>query len=132
MFRDPANAFVMDFLGNVNLFHGRIESGKAVFGTLVVDRPNGREVDGQSAQLYVRPHDLDIHRRTNGQSALGACIERIQSAGNLVKIELASDAGQPVHVEMSHERFRQESLTVGEHVFITPREAKVFVADYSI
>ena len=29
IFDHPANAFVMDFLGNVNVFHGRIHDGKA-------------------------------------------------------------------------------------------------------
>jgi sulfate/thiosulfate transport system ATP-binding protein len=132
VFHDPASAFVMDFLGSVNLFHGRIESGKAVFGSLVVDSPEGRPVDGATAQLFVRPHDLDIHGRSNGKSSLRARVERIQLAGPSVKIELAGDAGQPIHVDLSHERFRQESFAVGDQVFVTPRDAKVFVADYSI
>jgi sulfate/thiosulfate transport system ATP-binding protein len=132
VFHRPANAFVMDFLGSVNLFHGRIESGKAVFGSLVVDSPEGSRIEGEPAQLFVRPHDLEIHCRSNGKSSLSARIERIQSAGSTVKIELASDAGQAVHVELSHDRFREESLAVGDRVYVTPREAKVFVADYCI
>src|SRR5438270_770699 len=32
IFDHPANAFVMDFLGNVNVFHGRIHDGKAFLG----------------------------------------------------------------------------------------------------
>jgi sulfate transport system ATP-binding protein len=132
VFHRPANAFVMDFLGSVNLFHGRIESGKAVFGSLVMDSPDGRRHDGEPAQLFVRPHDLEIHCRRNGEPSLPARVERIQSAGPTVKIELVSEAGHPVHVELSHDRFRQESFAVGDQVYVTPREAKVFVADYCI
>ena len=34
VFEHPANAFVMDFLGNVNVFHGRVEGGRALLGGL--------------------------------------------------------------------------------------------------
>jgi len=132
VFHRPSNAFVMDFLGSVNLFHGRIESGKAVFGSLVVDSPDGRPLDGEPAQLFVRPHDWEIDRHANGASSLAARIERIQSAGPAVKIELVSDTGQCVHMELSHDRFRQEAYSTGDLVYVTPREAKVFVADYCI
>src|SRR5439155_2909559 len=39
VFEHPANAFVMDFLGNVNVFHGRVQNGRAVAGSLEVDYP---------------------------------------------------------------------------------------------
>src|SRR6202041_1472591 len=34
VFEHPANAFVMDFLGNVNVFHGRVQGGVAQLGSL--------------------------------------------------------------------------------------------------
>lgn len=33
VFHDPISEFVMDFLGNVNVFQGRIQHGQAAFGT---------------------------------------------------------------------------------------------------
>jgi sulfate transport system ATP-binding protein len=132
LFHQPANAFVMDFLGNVNLFHGRIEAGKAVFGSLVVEPPEGLEIDGDSAKLFVRPHDLDIHVRANGAPALRAKVLRIQLAGPLARIELSTETGQEIQVEMPHDRFRQEPMAVGDQVFVSPRDLRVFVEDYSI
>ncbi|NUQ61572.1 MAG: sulfate ABC transporter ATP-binding protein [Pirellulales bacterium] len=132
LFHRPANAFVMDFLGSVNLFHGRIEAGKAVFGSMVLDSPDGLEIDGESAKLFVRPHELELHTKPNGAPSLRARVVRIQSAGPLVKIELASESGQEVQLEMSHERFREEPVAVGNDVFVSPRDLRVFVADYSI
>ena len=35
----PATPFVMSFLGNVNIFHGRVEAGKGLFGPLSIDHP---------------------------------------------------------------------------------------------
>lgn len=132
VFHQPANPFVMDFLGNVNLFHGRVVSGKAVFGSWVVDPPAGLQIDGDSARLFVRPYDLDLLSESDGRPGLRARITRVQSAGPVVKIELVADGGQAVHVELSHERFRQEPRAEGDEVLVIPRDSRLFVEDYSI
>jgi sulfate transport system ATP-binding protein len=133
VFHQPATPFVMDFLGSVNLFHGRIEAGKAVFGPLVLDSPIGvLHKEGEAAQLFVRPYDLELHLQPNGKPSLPARVARVQSAGPLVRLELLSEAQQTIRVEMSHDRFRQQPVTVGRQVFVTPREPRVFADDYSI
>ena len=132
VFHHPANEFVMDFLGNVNLFRGRMESGKAVFGSLVLDNVDGIQVDGRDAKLFVRPHDLEVSATANGKPALRARILRIHSAGPLAKLELAGDGGAPFYAEISHDRFHELNVTVGNEVFVSPRNARVFVEEYSI
>ena len=42
VFEHPATSFVMNFLGNVNIFHGRVEGGKALLGPLALDYPEHR------------------------------------------------------------------------------------------
>jgi len=49
-----------------------------------------------------------------------------------VKIELNSQEGQTVYVELSHEAFRERELNVGTEVFVSPKQGRVFVEDYSI
>ncbi|HEU0141526.1 MAG TPA: sulfate ABC transporter ATP-binding protein [Bryobacteraceae bacterium] len=122
VFHNPASQFVMEFLGHVNLFHGRVESGKAVVSN---DASAG-------APIFVRPFDLEIHREARGAAPMRARVKRIQSAGPSVKVELAGDNGQPILVEMSHDRLRELSLHRDDEVFVNPREAKVFLDDYSI
>lgn len=131
VFHQPANAFVMDFLGNVNLFRGRVVGGRAVFGNLVVEAPGGLQIDGDTAQLYVRPHDLELHT-SDARGGMRATIVRIQSAGPLVKIELADGENQTIHVEMPHDRFRNEPREVGQQVYVVPRDSRIFVEDYVI
>src|SRR3954468_15974211 len=137
VFHRPANAFVMEFLGNVNLFHGRIEQGKGVFGPLVLDgNGHGHSGNGDSraARLMVRPHDLELLDHANGQPSLEAKVLRVQAAGALVRVELEAQ-GQFLQAEISHERSRELRLTPGQSLFVTPRESKVFVDDgndYSI
>ena len=132
VFHQPASAFVMDFLGHVNVFHGRVEAGKAVFGSLVVDAPAGLRIQGDSASLAVRPHDLELRKDGQGRQSLRARVLRVQAAGPRVKIELLTDAEQTLFVEMSHERFREEPAVVGEDVFVTPRDSRLFVEDYQV
>lgn len=132
VFHEPSTEFVMDFMGQVNLFHGRIESGKAVFGPLVLERPETGGKDGRAARLFVRPHDLDIHRQQNGGPALRARVERVQSAGPQVRVELTAETGEALVVEMSHANFRATLVDTGDDVYVSPRDGRVFTEDYSI
>ncbi|MCU0875611.1 MAG: sulfate ABC transporter ATP-binding protein [Pirellulaceae bacterium] len=131
VFHQPASAFVMDFLGHVNLFHGRVEAGRAVFGSFEVDAPAGLQIRGDRASLAVRPHDLEMGKDPRGRQSLRARVVRIQSAGPVVKVELLTETDQTVFVELSHERFRQEAYAVGDEVSLTPRDSRLFVDDYA-
>src|SRR5438445_8380122 len=57
VFEHPANAFVMDFLGNVNVFHGRVEGGRALLGSFEMPYP---DYHGESKPVtaYVRTNAL--------------------------------------------------------------------------
>ncbi len=132
VFHRPASEFVMDFLGNVNLFRGRIESGKAVFGPLVLDSPNAAGADGQAARLFVRPYELDIGLQNNGRPGLRAKVLRIQSAGPQVRVELTAETGESLMVEMPHERFRASQVSANDHVYVSLRDARIFTEDYAI
>jgi sulfate/thiosulfate transport system ATP-binding protein len=122
VFHKPASRFVMEFLGQVNLFHGRVESGMAVVAN---DAAAG-------ARIFVRPFDLEIHKEAKGDVPMRARVKRVQSAGPSVKVELLGDNEQPILVEMSHERLRELALQRDDLVFVNPREAEVFVDDFSI
>jgi sulfate transport system ATP-binding protein len=122
----------MDFLGNVNLFHGRIERGAAVFGPLVLPHSGSNGGEGRPARLFVRPHELDIHRHHTGSPSLRARVARVQSAGPQVKIELVAETGETVAVEMPHAQFRESRVSPGDNVFVGLRDARIFTEDYSI
>jgi sulfate transport system ATP-binding protein len=133
VFHRPANAFVMDFLGNVNLFRARVEHGKAMFGTLALDNVEVPPEDHRAARLFVRPHDLDVASHPNGKPAIRARVVRIHSAGPFTKLELSDDGGSPFHAELPHDRFHDLHVAVGDEVFVSPRDARVFVEEeYSI
>ena len=115
VYNHPASPFVYNFLGNVNLFHGRVEEDK----TYIHETETGHLV-------YVRPHLLEIARRPDDGSHFRARIKHINSAGPLVKVEAVAEWGDPVRVEIPQERFRNLKLVKDEEVFIIPKDVKVF------
>ncbi len=88
----------------------------------------GREAEGQTARMFVRPHDLDIERFVSNGNSVAARILRIQSAGSLVRVELASDQNNSITVELTHDRYRDMAIKTGETVFVKVRDARVFAA----
>src|SRR5208283_2567037 len=95
------------FLGDVNLFTGRL--------------------DGPSVG-FARPHELDITTSPDpsGETTV-ATIKHISATGPVVRLELLrEDTGDPLDVEMSRERFRESALRAGDKVGVTPRNLRVF------
>lgn len=131
VYHHPATPFVYNFLGNVNLFHARVEGGKAYIGDLAIDLPHA-QANSESAMIYVRPHLLDISRTRGKNGDIQARVTHINLAGSIVKVELQSEKGDTIQVEISQERFGQLLLKKNENVFVTPKEIRVFGQDYSI
>lgn len=131
LFHNPASEFVMDFLGRVNVFHGRVENGQAWVRDLPVDVPGlaGRTGD---TKVYIRPHDLEIERARNGHPALQSVVQRIQLAGPIVKVGLQGPDGDEIQVDLSQDRFASLDLRAGDTVYVSPRKARVFTPDYVI
>jgi sulfate transport system ATP-binding protein len=133
VFEHPANAFVMDFLGNVNVFHGRVEQGKAVVPGMELAYPDYPHTEAREAEVYVRPHDLEIERHTNGSIGMIAKILHVNPTGSRIKIELrALDSEALINAELTAERFAELDLKLGDTVRVSPRRVRVFMPDYSI
>ena len=132
VFEHPANAFVMDFLGNVNVFHGRAAASLAEHGGIELLRHDPHDASAP-VTAYVRPHELEIDRLPRGTSSLKAEVVRINAAGAAVKVELFSkDFGLPINVELGQERYATLRLKTADQVFVFPKRVRVFVQDYQI
>jgi sulfate transport system ATP-binding protein len=131
VFEHPANAFVMDFLGNVNVFPARAQNGRLLLGNVELNHASTTAGD-QKTNLYIRPHELDILTSPNGVPSLKAIVQHLNPAGAVTRVQLlATDFGLVVHVELPHERRAELSLRQGDQVFVSPRKVRVF-PDYSI
>ncbi len=74
LFEHPATPFVMSFLGNVNVFHGRVQNGRAILGPLAVDYPEHPHEEVRSATGYARPHELALSRTPAATNGLWATL----------------------------------------------------------
>jgi len=128
----PASPFVYDFLGNVNLFSGRVRDGAVVIGESRFDVPSAMTNSNSSAVAFVRPHDIRVSREANGKT-FPASIIRCNTAGPVVNLELDRlGGGEPFAAQLSKEEFQQLQPKAGESVFVELRNIRIFPEDYSI
>jgi sulfate transport system ATP-binding protein len=110
----PASPFVLDFLGRVNLFSGRVKDGAVVIG--------GAEAAGETdtdAIAFVRPHDIHITREPGGQISFPARVVDCNAAGPVVDVELHHvHGGGHFTAQLNHEEFQRLHLKAGDQVFV--------------
>jgi sulfate transport system ATP-binding protein len=129
VFHQAKTEFVMEFLGQVNVFQGRVKGGKASVGELTLDYPTYRDEQERPATVYMRPHDFDVRRSRNGATSFPGRVVRTHSAGAVARVSVETEQGRHVLVELPLEEFRQLALIEGETVFLYPKNARVFIPD---
>ena len=134
VFERPATPFVMDFLGNVNVFHGRVEGGRAFWHGVPLDYPDYPHAQSRPARVYLRPHELDIAPATPGaaprEGTLEATVVRLVRSGPITRITCqARDGGSELHVDLPATAARELALAAGSAVTVTPRNVRVFFPD---
>lgn len=133
VFEHPATPFVMDFLGQVNVFHGRVEGGRAHIGTLVLEYPEYAAAESRPAAVYVRPHELELSDAPDGTSSVRAKVLHINPTGAVTRVQLlAEEFDFMIHVDTKYERCVELNLKIGSHVYVVPKRLRVFLPDYSI
>ncbi len=132
VFHKPATRFVMEFLGQVNVFHGRVQGGKAMLGEVQLDGHYFPDRKEGAAMVYMRPHELDIKLYRNGAPSFPATVSRINPAGSIAKVTTRTSDGQEVLVDLSLDDYQRLGLAEGASVFIYPKNTRVFLPDYQI
>lgn len=118
VFQHPKTEFVMNFLGEVNVFHGTVH-----------EDPN--------VKMLVRPHDFTVSKSPLS-GGIPAEVIRILTASSMVKIELLDQQKQVIYVHLLHTEFAQSPVVVGEQVYLVAKSSRLFrdgedwVADYVI
>jgi sulfate transport system ATP-binding protein len=124
VFDEPATPFVMEFLGQVNVFRGRVQDGRAHVGGLEFAAPQASPAG--AAHVYVRPHELELHAVPAPES-FPAEVRRLVPLGGSVRVELAAASVQgPLAAEVETRRAESLGLKVGDRVYVAPRRVRVF------
>jgi len=129
----PVSPFVYDFLGNVNLFSGRVKDGAVVIGDTPFSVAETDRATETETVAFVRPHDIRITRQRNGAQTFPARVVRCHAAGSVAMLELERlDAGGHFTAQLSKEEYQQLQPKSGEQVFVELRNVRLFTDDYSI
>jgi sulfate transport system ATP-binding protein len=124
----PATPFVYSFLGDVNLFHGRLEAGRVRIGEHEVEAPEWSEAPDGAALAYVRNYEVDLAPASDGGPAMGAIVRRVRRLGSVVRLELdREEDGKVIEAELTRGRHEELGVVKGDRVFISPRRARVFL-----
>ena len=116
----PATPFVLQFLGDVNLFQGRFGQAPAA--------------DSSGEVSYVRPHELDIVADPQ-EGALAVSLSQALTVGPQARIEFKRvDGAGFVDVEMTRAAYSalrdRLGLVSGSLVYLKPRRVTRFSTDH--
>jgi sulfate transport system ATP-binding protein len=99
LYDEPANAFVMSFVGPVN----------------------------RLGDTWVRPHDIELTHEPNG-STQEAQVERIVRLGFETRVDLIRDDGERLHVPLTRDEADMLELEQGDIVYVRTKRETVFSA----
>ncbi|MDD6056051.1 MAG: sulfate ABC transporter ATP-binding protein [Helicobacteraceae bacterium] len=114
VYEKPANPFVYSFLGNVNLFKGRVSDGNLV-------------VDSKSHEtLFVRPHEILVSENYSENATSGEILHyRILGARIRLDIEIIND-GKPSIVEADVSKAEFDKIRDSKKVYLSFKTLRGF------
>lgn len=130
VYNNPASPFVYDFIGQVNLFHSRVNEGWAHIGEFKLPAPEHSAIKDSAAIAYVRPHDIELQAEPAGEGFIEATVDNVSTAGSVLRIELRHALSDDLfHVELPRSQERLIDLRPGARVYAKPTSSKVFLQD---
>jgi sulfate transport system ATP-binding protein len=99
LYDEPANEFVMSFVGPVN----------------------------KLGDAWVRPHDIELGHEPNG-STQEAQVERIVRLGFETRVELVRDDGERLYAQLTRDEADELELAQGDIVYVRTRKERTFTA----
>jgi len=99
LYDEPANEFVMSFVGPVN----------------------------KLGDSWVRPHDIEISFEPNGTTQ-EAQVERIVRLGFEARVDLLRDDGERLNAQLTRDEADQLELSPGDIVYVRTRKKKTFIS----
>jgi sulfate transport system ATP-binding protein len=127
VYERPATPFVYGFLGDVNLFHGRLDQGRVSIGANQLEAPEWANAQDQAAVAYVRTYDVELTPSSSGPASIEAIIHHVRAFGPVVRLELNRvDEGGTIEAHIPRAQYEALRLQKGQRVFVSPTSVRVF------
>lgn len=127
LYAQPESRFVFDFLGHVNVFEGTLQGQRLVQADGWIELPE--QADGDTVQLYLRPHEVRLQNEPVGHANLPLRIESISLIGAEVRLELTPcgwHSEEPWEVGISHAEFNRWQPQRGDRCYAVPDVGHLF------
>jgi sulfate transport system ATP-binding protein len=122
----PANSFVYQFLGNVNV----LRDAEAWSSTGPVHE-NGRLAD--NGLVYVRPHDIRVMSHQPGEPGVQAIFRHVHTAGSQTRLTLETlHTREIIEAEISRTELADLNIKFNDLVLLRLRPSHTFQHDYTI
>lgn len=123
LYDSPNSAFVLEFLGDVNRYDGRVQDGALHVGALRVPTPGYDE--GAAVQVGVRCFDLKIwHDETRPNAA----VERLTTLGDRVRVDVKVQDGPSLSAQFPRRSSLLNGVVPGASVQVEITRAFVYPA----
>ena len=127
VYERPATPFVYGFLGDVNLFHGRLDRGRVSIGANELAAPEWAEAPDQAAVAYVRTYDVELTPSPSGLSSIEAIVHHVRAFGPVVRLELNRvDDGGMIEAHIARAHYERLGISKGQRVYVSPTSVRVF------
>ena len=127
VYERPATPFVYGFLGDVNLFHGRLDQGRVNIGANHLEAPEWANARDQEAVAYVRTYDVELTPSSSGPGSIEVMIHHVRAFGPVVRLELKRmDGGGTIEAHIPRAQYEAQALQKGRRVFVSPTSVRVF------
>jgi sulfate transport system ATP-binding protein len=122
VYDNPTNPFVYGFLGNVNLFHARLEKG-----ALRLDEADKQKED---VSFFIRPHDVKITTSNEDGKSIEAKITDYRILGSRVRVELKTvEGGKEIEADIDKKEWANIKNLNQNSVYIRFIGAKIYTSD---
>ena len=116
----PANAFVNEFIGDVNVLEGVVADGEAIIGKLRV--PAEEIENGTRVRVLVRVYDLKLWRDDDGI----AKVEHLVALGDRVRVTARLAEGSLLQAQFPRRSSLLRDVEVGARVAVEITLARVY------
>ena len=121
VYEHPASPFVYGFLGNVNLFHARLDKGQLNFASQGTD---------DEVSLFVRPHDVGVSLTNDDGKGIKARVSAVRLLGGRVRVELKTvEGGKELEADISKKQWDAIKSAGPEYVYLLFSQARIYSAD---
>ncbi len=133
IYREPASAFVADFVGQVNVLPGQIEGQTLKLGNMHIALQNieSKHQAAGDVKVYLRPEDIQARPVSeNDDCALMATIHEIEFLGAFCHVHVTAPAisESPLTVYLSLNFLAEQNLSAGSQLSLKlmPERIKLF------